>query len=58
MAHKEFLAQLDTLGAVPIHGSTAESVTRDIGQEVAFWNKWAKDVGAPLAKKSACHSDN
>jgi tripartite-type tricarboxylate transporter receptor subunit TctC len=47
---KEFLAQLDTLGAVPIQGSTAESVTRDIGQEVAFWNKWAKDVGAPLAR--------
>ncbi|WP_027535089.1 tripartite tricarboxylate transporter substrate binding protein [Bradyrhizobium sp. WSM3983] len=47
---KEFLAQLETLGALPIHGSTAESVTTDIGQEVAFWNEWAKEMGGSLAR--------
>ena len=47
---KEFLKQLDALGAIPIHGSTADSVASDIGKEVIFWNKWAKDVGAPLAR--------
>lgn len=46
----EFLAHLATLGATPIQGSTAESFTADVGREEAFWNKWAKDVGAPLQK--------
>ncbi|WP_407185134.1 Bug family tripartite tricarboxylate transporter substrate binding protein [Bradyrhizobium centrosematis] len=47
---KEFLAQLETLGAFPIHGSTTESVTGDIGREVAFWNDWAKEMGSLLAR--------
>jgi tripartite-type tricarboxylate transporter receptor subunit TctC len=48
--NKEFLAQLDTLGAVPVHGSTPESYSDDVGQGVAFWNKWAKEVAGPLAR--------
>jgi len=47
---KEFLAQLDTLGAVPIHGSTPESYSQDVGREIIFWNKWAKEVGGPLTR--------
>jgi len=46
----EFLKQLDTLGASPIRGSTVESFTADIGKEEAYWNKWAKEIGAPLQK--------
>jgi len=48
--NKEFLTQLDTLGAVHIRGSTSESYSHDVGQEIAFWNKWAKDVGGPLTR--------
>jgi len=48
--NKEFLTQLDTLGAVPIHGSTSEAFTRDVGQEITFWNKWAKDVAGTLTR--------
>ena len=46
----EFLKHLDTLGAVPIRGSTAESFTADIGKEQVYWDKWAKDISAPLQK--------
>jgi len=35
---------------VPIRGSTAESFTADIGKEQVYWDKWAKDIGAPLQK--------
>ena len=48
--NKEFLTQLDTLGAVHVRGSTSESYSQDVGQEIAFWNKWAKDVGGPLTR--------
>jgi len=48
--NKEFLTRLDTLGAVPIHGSTSESYSHDVGQEIAFWNKWAKDVAGSLTR--------
>jgi tripartite-type tricarboxylate transporter receptor subunit TctC len=44
----EFLKQLDTIDATSIHGSTAESFTADVGKEEAYWNKWAKEIGAPL----------
>ncbi|MCK1510108.1 tripartite tricarboxylate transporter substrate binding protein [Bradyrhizobium sp. 18] len=46
----EFLKQLETIGATPIAGSTVETFTADVGQEEAYWNKWAKDIGAPLQK--------
>ena len=48
--NKEFLTQLDTLGAVPVHGSTSETYARDVGQEITFWNKWAKDVAGSLTR--------
>jgi len=35
---------------VPIRGSTAESFTADIGKEQVYWDKWAKDISAPLQK--------
>ncbi|UPK34315.1 tripartite tricarboxylate transporter substrate binding protein [Bradyrhizobium sp. 186] len=46
----EFLKQLETIGATLITGSTVESFTAEVGQEEAYWNKWAKDIGAPLQK--------
>lgn len=46
----EFLKQLETIGATLITGSTVASFTAEVGQEEAYWNKWAKDVGAPLQK--------
>jgi tripartite-type tricarboxylate transporter receptor subunit TctC len=48
-ASEEFLAALETLGAVPIQGSTSESFAQDVGREIVFWNQWAKDVNAPIA---------
>jgi tripartite-type tricarboxylate transporter receptor subunit TctC len=47
---QEFRAHLDGLGAVPIQGSSPESFRREVGQEIAFWNKWVKDIDAPLAR--------
>jgi tripartite-type tricarboxylate transporter receptor subunit TctC len=47
---KEFLARLETIGAVPIQGSTAESYRKDVRQEIVFWNEWAKNIKAPLAR--------
>ena len=46
----EFLKQLETIGATPIAGSTVETFTADVGKEEAYWNQWAKDIGAPLQK--------
>jgi tripartite-type tricarboxylate transporter receptor subunit TctC len=48
--NKEFLTQLDTLGAVQIRGSTSESYSQDVGREIEFWNKWAKEVGGSLTR--------
>jgi tripartite-type tricarboxylate transporter receptor subunit TctC len=47
---EEFLTQLATLGAVPVRGSSAERFTSEVRQEILFWNKWVKDVSAPLAR--------
>lgn len=47
---KEFQAQLETLGAVPVRGSTADGFTKEVGEEIAFWNKWAQDIKTPLAR--------
>lgn len=46
----EFLSQLETIGAVPIMGSTAESFEAQVATEIAFWNKWTKDIKAPLSR--------
>ncbi|MCK1401332.1 tripartite tricarboxylate transporter substrate binding protein (plasmid) [Bradyrhizobium sp. 4] len=46
----EFLKQLETIGATLITGSTVSTFTAEVGQEEAYWNKWAKDIGAPLQK--------
>lgn len=46
-ASKDFLAELEILGAVPIQGTTSESFANDVAHEIVFWNKWAKDVKAP-----------
>lgn len=49
-ASKEFQKQLETLGAVPILGSTSQSFASDVSKEIVFWNQWAKDIKAPLAR--------
>ncbi len=50
VASKEFLAQLESMGAVPIRDSSAEKFTRDVGEEIVFWNQWAKDIKVELAR--------
>jgi tripartite-type tricarboxylate transporter receptor subunit TctC len=47
---KEYLTQLEALGAVPIQGSSAEKFTREVGEEIVFWNKWAKEIKVELAR--------
>jgi tripartite-type tricarboxylate transporter receptor subunit TctC len=47
---KEFQAKIATLGAVAIRGSSAESFSRDIGLEIAAWNKLVKDTGTALLR--------
>lgn len=49
-ASKDFVNQLETIGAVPIAGSAPEKFTREVGEEAMFWNKWAKEVTVPLAR--------
>lgn len=48
--HNDFASHLATIGATPINGSTPEKFTKEVGEEIVFWNKWAKDVGTPLAR--------
>ena len=47
---KEFLARLDTLGAVPIRGSTAESFSSDIKTELAGWTKLVQESGKAFSR--------
>lgn len=49
-ASPEFLKQLETIGAAPIKGSTAVSFTKDVSEEIPFWNLWVQDVKASLPK--------
>jgi len=49
-ASQEFVARLETIGAVPIRGSTAESYRKEVSEEIVFWDKWARDVKIPLAR--------
>jgi len=46
----EFLAQLETLGAVPVKVSTPDLYTRQVAKEIVFWNDWAKTMTTPLAR--------
>lgn len=46
----EFVQQLETIGALPVSGSTKESFTSDVGTEIVFWNNWAKTQDTSLAK--------
>lgn len=46
----EFLAQLETLGAVPVKVSTPDLYTRQVAKEIVFWNDWAKTLTTPLAR--------
>ena len=50
VASKEFVAQLETIGAVPVRDSTPDLFKREVGEEIVFWNKWAKDVQGQLAR--------
>lgn len=50
VAEPEFVAQLESIGAVPIKGSTAQSFAVEVGEEIVLWNKWAKGNAAPAAK--------
>ena len=46
----EFLAHLETLGALPIKGTTPEAYSKEVGDEIIYWNKWAKEQSAPLVR--------
>ena len=46
----EFLAQLETLGAVPIKDSSPETYAKQVAREIDFWNNWAKTLKTPLAR--------
>lgn len=46
----EFAKQLETIGAMPVVGATAEGFTADVGKEIIFWNNWAKTQDASLTK--------
>lgn len=50
VASKEFVAQLETMGASPIKASTPESYSKELAEEITFWNKWAKEINVPLAR--------
>ena len=46
----EFLAQLETLGAIPVKVSTPDLYTKQVAKEIVFWNDWAKTMTTPLAR--------
>lgn len=50
VASPEFLAQLETIGGAPIKSSTPDAYTKQVAQEIEFWNKWAKTQTVPLAR--------
>jgi tripartite-type tricarboxylate transporter receptor subunit TctC len=49
-ASREFVSQLEGIGAEPINGTTSESFTKDVADGIVYWNKWAQDIKAPLAR--------
>lgn len=50
VATPEFLAQLETLGAVPVKDSSPDLYTKQVAREIEFWNNWAKTLKTPLAR--------
>lgn len=44
----ELKQRLDTIGAVPINGSTPEAFAKDLQTEIAYWKKFVKDSNFPL----------
>ena len=50
VTNPEFLAQLETLGAVPVKVSTPDQYTKQVAKEIVFWNDWAKTLMTPLAR--------
>jgi len=50
VANPEFLAQLETLGAVPVKDSSPEAYSKQVAHEIDFWNNWAKTLKTPLAR--------
>lgn len=49
-ANKEFATQLEGIGAEPTTGTTPESFTKEVADGIVYWNKWAQDIKAPLAR--------
>ena len=49
-ASPEFLAQLESLGAVPIRESSPEAYTEQVTREIDFWNDWARTLKTPLSR--------
>lgn len=50
VANPEFLAQLETLGAVAVKDSSPEAYSKQVAHEIDFWNNWAKTLKTPLAR--------
>ena len=50
VVNSEFLAQLETLGAVPVKNSSPELYTKEVGQEIEFWTRWASSLKQPLTR--------
>jgi len=48
VANADFLAQLETLGAVPVPHSSPALYTQQVSQEIDFWNAWAKSLNTTL----------
>jgi len=45
-----FAEKLATIGAVPIHGSTPESYTKESIADIAYWKKFVVDAKFPMAE--------
>lgn len=50
VVNPEFIAQLETLGAVPVKTSSPELYTKEVGQEIEFWMRWASNLKQPLTR--------
>jgi len=49
-ASKEFVVQLEAIGAIPVRGSTPEKYQSEAAEEIVFWNKWAQDIKTSLPR--------
>jgi tripartite-type tricarboxylate transporter receptor subunit TctC len=50
VVNPEFIAQLETLGAVPVKTSSPELYTKEVSQEIEFWTRWASNLKQPLTR--------